>query len=102
MSSLNATIFFGWIVLAIGAYRSGKLGLPRSIALGMMAALMMGVLKGSLPTSVIATAGLSIALAPLGAKVLLEPPRPKVQHFIMWIVFLVILFAVLIFTGQLG
>ena len=47
VSGLTAAILFGWIVLAIGAYLSGTLGLLRSIALGLMSALMIGVLKGS-------------------------------------------------------
>ena len=102
VSSLNALILFGWIVLAIGAYRSGTLGLLRSIALGLMAALMMGVLKGSSPTSVIATGGLCIALVPLGANVLWESPSPRPWQFAAWVAFLVIFFAALFVIGQLG
>lgn len=60
----------GWIALAIGSYRSGTLSLWRAIALALMAALMGGVLKGSTPTSVVATAGLCIACLPLGIQLL--------------------------------
>jgi hypothetical protein len=60
----------GWIALAVGAYRSGVLSLPRALGLALMAALMGGVLKGSTPTSVVATLGLCIALLPLGLRVL--------------------------------
>lgn len=102
VASLNAAIFFGWIVLAIGAYRSGVLGLPRSIALGLMSALMMGVLKGTSATSVIATAGLCTALAPLGAKILWESPRPPLWQFAAWVAFLITFVAALFVTGQLG
>ncbi|MEO8662768.1 MAG: hypothetical protein ABI693_30180 [Bryobacteraceae bacterium] len=102
VASLNAAIFFGWIVLAIGAWRSGTLGLLPSIGLGSMAALMMGVLKGTSPTSVIATTGLCIALLPLGTKVLWTSPRPRLRQFAVWVAFLAILSAVLFFSGQLG
>jgi hypothetical protein len=102
VSSLNAAIFFGWIVLAIGAWRSGTLGLLRSIALGSMAALMMGVLKGTSPTSIVATTGLCIALVPLGGKVLWESPRPPLRHFAAWVAFLAVFSGVLFYTGQLG
>jgi hypothetical protein len=67
---LGFAVFFGWPVLAIGAYLSGVLGLVRSLALGFMAALMAGVLKGSTDVSVVATAGLCLALVPLGIELL--------------------------------
>ncbi len=67
---VSFAILFGWIVLAIGAYRSGTLGLPRSLGLGLMSALMIGVLKGSTASSVTATAGLAVALVPLGVALL--------------------------------
>ncbi|HEX6925544.1 MAG TPA: hypothetical protein VF167_08940 [Longimicrobiaceae bacterium] len=57
VKTLNPAIMLGWIVLAIGAYRAGTLGLVRSVALGLMACLMMGVLKGSSIVSVIAAGG---------------------------------------------
>ena len=47
IATLNGTIMFGWLILAIGSYLSGTLGLFRSIALALMAALMSGVLKGT-------------------------------------------------------
>lgn len=77
VKTLNAAIFFGWPILAFGAYRSGTLGLARSVALALMAGLMMGVLKGSSAVSVIATAGLCVALVPLGVELLREEPRPS-------------------------
>jgi hypothetical protein len=49
VASLSGAILFGWTILAIGAYRSGTLSLVRSLALGLMSALMLGVLKGSSP-----------------------------------------------------
>lgn len=60
--------FFGWTVLAVGAYLSGILGLLRSIALALMSALMMGTLKGTTAMSVVAIAGLCIAFVPLVSK----------------------------------
>jgi hypothetical protein len=74
---LGFAVLFGWPVLANGAYRSGLLGMLRSVALGLMAALMAGVLKGSTVVSVVATAGLSIALVPLGIQMLLGHGGPS-------------------------
>lgn len=54
MGVLGFAVLFGWVALAIGAYRSGVLGLVRSMALGSMALLLRGRLrlpesKGELP-----------------------------------------------------
>ncbi|HEY7182499.1 MAG TPA: hypothetical protein VIC84_13820 [Blastocatellia bacterium] len=102
VSTLNACIFFGWIVLAIGAYLSGVLGLPRAIALGLMTALMIGVLKGSSPVSAIATGGLCVALTPLGIKVLLEEPMPRSRAVLGWSFLIIGLLVILFFLGQAG
>ena len=102
VSSLNGAILFGWIVLAIGTYLSGTLGLIRSIALGLMSALMMGVLKGSSLTSVLATAGLCVALVPLGVAILRAPPTPHLRTVLGWAVLLTGIIAALFFLGQLG
>lgn len=69
-------IMLGWIVLAVGAWRSGVLGPVRCLALALMALLPLGVLKGTTPLSIVGTAGLCIALVPLGLAVLLDGPRP--------------------------
>jgi len=102
VSTLNAFVFFGWVVLAIGSYLSGVLGLPRSIALGLMTALMFGVLKGSSPISVIATGGLCVALAPLGIKVLREGPRPSRRAIVGWSFLIIGALVILFFLGQAG
>lgn len=86
VKTLSAAIFFGWPVLAFGAYRSGTLGLVRSIALALMAGLMMGVLKGSSAISVVATAGLCISLMPLGVELLREEPSPSTGALLGWTV----------------
>lgn len=75
---LAGAILTGWAVLAIGAYRSGALGLGRAIALGLMSVLALGTVKGTqVPQSVIATAGLCIAFVPMGVGMLLSGPRPS-------------------------
>lgn len=102
VSALNGPILFGWIVLAVGAYLSRTLGLIRSIALGLMSALMMGVLKGSSVTSVIAVTGLCIALVPLGISVLRAPPAPRLRTVVGWVIVVTGLVAALFFLGQLG
>jgi hypothetical protein len=73
---LSFTILVGWLVLAVGAYRSGALGVVRSIALASMALLPLGVLKGAEPLSVVGTAGLCVAFLPMGFRLLREGPKP--------------------------
>jgi hypothetical protein len=102
VATLSATIMFGWIVLAIGAYRSGTLGLIRSMALGMMSALMLGVLKGSSFVSVLATACLCVALIPLGVNVLRDGPAPGTQAMLGWLALILGLVTLMFFLGQAG
>jgi hypothetical protein len=102
VSALNGAILFGWIVLAIGAYLSRTLGLIRSVALGLMSTLMMGILKGSSLVSVLATAGLCVALVPLGVAILRAPPTPPLRTVLGLAVLVTALIAALFFFGQLG
>lgn len=102
VSALSGAILFGWILLAIGAYLSRTLGLIRSIALGLMSVLMLGVLKGSSVTSVIAITGLSIALVPLGVEILTATPRPKMRTALAWSAVVIAVAAALFVLGQLG
>ncbi|QHT67820.1 hypothetical protein GXP67_14825 [Rhodocytophaga rosea] len=102
VSSLSACIMLGWIVLAIGAYRSSTLNLWASIALSSMAALMLGVLKGSSVVSIIAISGLCLALVPLGIRILFAPPRPSIYSVIKWTLCIVALVILLFYFGQLG
>jgi len=102
VSALNGAILFGWLLLAIGAYLSRTLGLIRSIALALMSALMMGILKGSSATSVIATSGLCSALVPLGVEMLTAPPRPKMRTALVWSAVVIAVAATLFILGQLG
>jgi hypothetical protein len=102
VSALNGAILFGWILLAIGAYLSRTIGLVRSIALGLMSALMMGILKGSSATSVVATAGLCVALVPLGIETLTRPPLPKMRTALAWSAVVIAVAAALFVLGQLG
>ncbi|WP_210407913.1 hypothetical protein [Allokutzneria sp. NRRL B-24872] len=75
---LAPAIVFGWIVLAVGAYRSRTLGLVASVALGLACSQAIGILKGTeLPQSLIAVGGLCVALIPLGVRELLSGPRPS-------------------------
>lgn len=101
-SALNATILIGWLLLAIGAYLSGTLGRVRSIALGLMAALMMGIVKGSSTTSVVAAAGLCVALVPLGIAVLRTPPTPPLGKLAGGVALAAALVGALFYSGQLG
>lgn len=102
VSALNATILIGWLLLAIGAYLSGTLGRIRSISLALMAALMMGVVKGSSATSVVAATGLCVALVPLGVAVLRTPPTPSLGQMLAGTSLAAGLVGLLFYTGQLG
>lgn len=77
LQPLSVAIFFGWVVLAVGMWRAGVLGIVRSVALASMSALPIGVLKGTGPMSIVATVGLCVALVPLGIRVLRDGPAPR-------------------------
>lgn len=102
IATLNGAVMLGWIVLAIGAYLSGTLGLARSVALGLMAALMLGVLKGSSWVSVVVTAGLCMALVPLGVEVLKDGPAPSYKAAASWSLMMIVVVAIFYFLGQEG
>lgn len=101
-STLNLAILLGWIVLAIGAYRSGTISLFRAIALGLMSALPLGVLKGTTPFSIVAVAGLCIALIPLGIKVLRNGPRPSGRTVLHWLLIVAVGGVLFYYVGQQG
>jgi hypothetical protein len=102
ITALSPLILFGWAVLAVGAYLSGTLGAVRAIALGSASVLMIGVLKGSSWTSVVAASGLCIALLPLGFKVLTQKPTPSLRTFIIRFILMLCATAFLYFFGRLG
>lgn len=102
IATLNGTILTGWIILAIGAYLSKEFGLFRSVSLGGMAALMIGVLKGSSWVSVLATTGLCIAFVPFGFHVLTTGPSPGIKAVVRWTLIIVLLVALLYFLGLQG
>jgi hypothetical protein len=89
---LSGAIVTGWVVLAIGAYRSGVLGLGRALALGSVSILALGTLKGTqIPQSLIAVAGLCVAFVPLGVAVLRDGPRPS-RRALVWVAVVAVLF----------
>lgn len=102
VSALSATIMIGWILLAIGGYLSGTFGLLRAVGLGLMSALMLGVLKGSSITSVAAATGLGFAMVPLGIEVLLAPPRPGLRSVFKTMAVGIVLLVLLFVSGRLG
>ncbi|WP_433464813.1 hypothetical protein [Spirillospora sp. CA-128828] len=73
-------IMLGWPLLAFAAYRTRTLGPVSSVALALTAALPLGVLKGTTPLSMVATAGLCLAFVPLGLRMLLSAPRPSIPR----------------------
>jgi len=85
----NGMMMFGWVLLAIGAYRSRLLGFFRSAALASMFFFPLGTLKGTRFESPFLILGLCIALVPLGIKVLCDGPPPSGKATIWTIVFVV-------------
>ncbi|MFI6813331.1 hypothetical protein ACIBG7_13015 [Nonomuraea sp. NPDC050328] len=75
--TINLATMAGWIVLAAGAWRSGALSRVASVGLALMAAMPVGVLKGTGVMSIVAAAGLCVALIPLGVKILSQGPAPR-------------------------
>ncbi|WP_028775445.1 hypothetical protein [Shimazuella kribbensis] len=100
--TFNLAIMLGWIILAIGAYRSRTLNLTFSIALGLMSGLPLGVLKGTSPFSFVATIGLCIALVPLGFKVLRDGPTPSIRTIFSWSIGTLVLIIGFYLIGQAG
>ena len=89
---LSGAVVAGWVVLAVGAYRSGALGLGRSLCLAVVSVLALGTLKGTqIPQSLIAAAGLCLAFIPLGVGLLRDGPRPS-NRALCWIAVLLVLF----------
>ncbi|MEU7528735.1 hypothetical protein AB0A74_23595 [Saccharothrix sp. NPDC042600] len=76
-SYLSFTIMFGWYLLAFATYRSGELGIARSVCLATAGLLPLGVLKGTEVVSIVGAVGLCVALVPLGVRVLRDGPRPN-------------------------
>ncbi|MFI5608702.1 hypothetical protein [Amycolatopsis sp. NPDC051903] len=75
-SFLSFTVVFGWLVLAIGAWRAGALGRVQCVALALAAGMPLGVLKGTTVVSLLGAAGLCVALVPFGVKLVFSGPRP--------------------------
>jgi hypothetical protein len=67
-----------------------------------MGALMMGVLKGSSAVSVVATAGLCVALVPLGVRVLREGPTPRPRAVVGYSLLAIAGLTVMFLLGQAG
>ncbi|MFD9699444.1 hypothetical protein [Lentzea sp. NPDC059081] len=100
-SFLSFTIMFGWFVLAVAAHLGGELGKVRSVALAAMGLLPLGVLKGTEVVSIIGTAGLCVALVPLGVRVISRQPRPTRRN-VLTVVPVVVGLGVLAVLSTLG
>jgi hypothetical protein len=99
---LSPAIMFGWLVLAVGAYRSRTLGFVPSVALGLMSCLMMGVLKGTSSVSMLVTGALCIALVPLGVRVLRDGPTPAARDVARWTAIVIVVAVGFYFLGEAG
>lgn len=101
-SALNLAIMGGWLLLALGAWRARILGPVRALALSAAAALPLGVLKGTTPLSVVAVAGLCLALVPLGLTVLRDGPAPRRASALCWTAAVIMTVALMTVAGQAG
>ena len=102
MSFFNAAIFIGWLVLAWGAYRAKVLPAWGAVALALMTALPLGVLKGATAVSIVAGLGLCVALIPFGVKLLSQGAKPSMSVTIRWIVTALALGLLFYFLGIAG
>ncbi|MBT2420707.1 hypothetical protein J7F01_22180 [Streptomyces sp. ISL-22] len=78
------------------------LGPVRAAALGLTAALPLGVLKGTTPLSLVALAGLCAALVPLGLALLCEAPRPTWAVVLRWVPLALVALVLMTLLGQAG
>ncbi|OPG14834.1 hypothetical protein [Microbispora sp. GKU 823] len=101
-STLNAAIMGGWVLLAVGAYRSRVLGPVRAAALALASAMPLGVLKGTTPWSVAAAAGLCVALVPLGVAAMRTGPAPRTATVVGRLVMVGVVGTVMFLFGQAG
>ncbi|WP_319018511.1 hypothetical protein [Microbispora sitophila] len=101
-STLNAAIMGGWVLLAVGAYRSRVLGPVRATALALASAMPLGVLKGTTPWSVAAAAGLCVALVPLGVAAMRTGPAPRTATVVGRLVMVGVVGTAMFLFGQAG
>ncbi|WP_327360415.1 hypothetical protein [Streptomyces sp. NBC_01296] len=101
-SALNVAIMGGWLLLAAGAWRARVLGPLRAAALAATAALPLGVLKGTTPLSVVAAAGLCLALVPLGVSILRDGAAPRRGTVLRWTALVVAVAIAMTVLGQAG
>ena len=101
-SVLNFAILGGWLVLAVGAWRTKVLGPVGAVALALTSALPLGLLKGTALLSLVAIGGLVTALVPLGLRELLRSPRPRPPVALRWVALLVLVLGLMSVLGQAG
>ena len=70
-------LLIGFLILAVGAARSGVLSRSRSIALGLAAVAPLGLISGVIVISIVAWLALAVALMPLGLRTLREASLPS-------------------------
>ncbi|UFQ16568.1 MULTISPECIES: hypothetical protein [Streptomyces] len=101
-STLNAAVMGGWLLLAIGAYRARMLGPLRAAALALASAMPLGVLKGTTPLSVVAAAGLCVALVPLGVAAWRDGPVQRAAVVAGRLLLVIAVGTAMFLFGQVG
>lgn len=102
ISTLNLAIMVGWIILAVGSYRSKVLNIYYSIGLSLMSTLPLGVLKGTTSFSILSTGGLCVALIPFGVKLIKNGPNPGYIKLVLWVFLITLLLSFFYIFGRLG
>lgn len=100
--TFNMAIMLGWIVLAIGAYRTKVLPVYAAVALALTSSMPLGVLKGTTSFSIVAAAGLCIAFVPFGLQLLRTGPVPAGGKVVVCALLTAAATAVFFFIGQQG
>ncbi|GLZ76294.1 hypothetical protein Afil01_11010 [Actinorhabdospora filicis] len=101
-ATFSIAIMTGWIVLAIGAKRTGVLGWTQATGLALACALPLGVLKGATVFSLVAVLGLALALVPAGVRTWRTGPAPRPATAIRWTAVVLAATALATLLGQAG
>ncbi|KID29133.1 hypothetical protein HQ32_03423 [Prauserella sp. Am3] len=102
LATVNPANLVGWLVLAVGAWRARTFGGLQCAALGAMAFLVVGILKGTSDTSIPIGLALSAVLVPYGVQLLRTGPFPGGGRIAVGVGAVVVATAGLVLLGRAG
>ncbi|OLT46399.1 hypothetical protein BJF85_17295 [Saccharomonospora sp. CUA-673] len=102
LATVNPANLVGWLVLAVGAWRARTFGGVQCAALGVMAFLVVGILKGTSATSIPIGVALCAVLVPYGVQLLRTGPFPGGGRIAVGVGAVVAAAAALVLLGQAG